>query len=235
MTGVDVAESIMISVIIPALNEESSIAAVLRSIPETASEVIVVDNNSNDSTAHIAASEGATVLFEPMRGYGSACQKGIAYLQQKSIPPDIVVFMDADFSDLPSELNEIVAPILSEGFDMVIGSRTIGNAERGAITVQQKVGNWLATRIIYWRWKFQYTDLGPFRAIRFQSLMNLNMRDETYGWTVEMQIKALINKLKIKEVPVTYRKRIGVSKISGTIKGSILAGYKIIKTIIKYF
>jgi len=222
-------------VIIPAFNEQNSVGKVIRDIPEEwVSEVIVVNNNSNDDTVRVAKEAGATVLEEPEQGYGNACLKGIAYISQQIEKPDIVVFMDADYSDYPEELPQLVQPIIAEKVDMVIGSRALGQRERGSMTPQQVFGNWLATRLLRWLYGAYYTDLGPFRAIRYDSLMALEMKDRTYGWTVEMQIKAAQQKLRWTEVPVRYRQRIGVSKVSGTVKGTIMAGYKIIGTIIKY-
>ena len=222
-------------VIIPAFNEENSVGNVVRDIPaELVDEVVVVNNNSNDQTAVEAARAGVTVLDEPVQGYGRACLRGITYAQSRQQKPDIVVFLDADYSDYPGEMTALVAPILSNKADMVIGSRALGNRERGSMTPQQVFGNWLATTLLRWLYGVQYTDLGPFRAIRFDSLLALNMQDKTYGWTVEMQLKAAKQGLRITEIPVSYRKRIGFSKISGTLKGTVLAGYKIITTIFKY-
>ncbi|MGB3589298.1 MAG: glycosyltransferase family 2 protein [Tunicatimonas sp.] len=222
-------------VIIPAFNEQNSVGKVIRDIPEEwVSEVIVVNNNSNDDTVRVAREAEATVLEEPRQGYGNACLKGIAYISQQIEKPDIVVFMDADYSDYPEELPLIVQPIIDEKADMVIGSRALGQRERGSMTPQQVFGNWLATRLIRWLYGAYFTDLGPFRAIRYDALLALNMKDRTYGWTVEMQVKAAQQKLRWVEIPVRYRQRIGVSKVSGTVKGTIMAGYKIIGTIIKY-
>lgn len=222
-------------VIIPAFNEENSVGAVVRAIPaELVDEVVVVNNNSNDQTAVEAARAGATVLNEPVQGYGRACLRGIAYAQNRQQKPDVVVFLDADYSDYPGEMDTLVTPILSGVVDMVIGSRALGNRQRGSMTPQQVVGNWLATTLLRWLYGVRYTDLGPFRAIRFERLLLLDMQDKTYGWTVEMQLKAAKRGLRVMEVPVSYRKRIGFSKISGTVKGTVLAGYKIITTIFKY-
>ena len=197
-------------------------------------EVIVVNNNSNDDTDINAQNAGATVLNEERPGYGFACLKGIEYIKQLLPVPDIVVFIDADYSDLPEEMPLLLQPIINNGMDMVIGSRALGKKEKGSMTVQQIFGNWLATRLLKIFYDVRYTDLGPFRAIRYDKLMEINMQDTTYGWTVEMQLKAAKLKMKIIEVPVSYRKRIGLSKISGTLKGTVLAGYKIITTIFKY-
>ncbi len=224
-----------IVVIIPAYNEENSIAKVVRDIPAgLVHEVIVVNNNSNDATDVNARNAGATILHEERPGYGYACLKGIEYAKQLQPLPDIVVFIDADYSDHPEEMHLLVQPILNEGMDMVIGSRALGKKETGSMTIPQVFGNWLATRLLKTFYKVSYTDLGPFRAIRYDKLMEINMQDTTYGWTVEMQVKAAKLKMKTVEVPVSYRKRIGISKISGTVKGTVLAGYKIITTIFKY-
>ena len=225
-----------ILVIIPAFNEENSVGNVVRDIPAgLVSEVVVVNNNSNDQTAVEAARAGATVLDEPIQGYGRACLRGIAYAQNRQQKPDILVFLDADYSDFPAEMTALVAPILANQADMVIGSRALGNRQRGSMTPQQVFGNWLATKLLKWLYGVHYTDLGPFRAIRFDSLLDLNMQDKTYGWTVEMQLKAAKKGLRSTEIPVSYRRRIGFSKISGTVKGTVLAGYKIITTIFKYW
>jgi glycosyltransferase involved in cell wall biosynthesis len=222
-------------VIIPAFNEENSVGRVVRDIPaELVQEIIVVNNNSNDQTAVEAARAGATVLDERIQGYGRACLRGIAYAQQRQPRPDIIVFLDADYSDYPGEMPTLVEPILDNGVDMVIGSRALGRRQRGSMTPQQVVGNWLATTLLRLLYGVRYTDLGPFRAIRFETLLALDMQDTTYGWTVEMQLKAAKQGFVATEVPVNYRRRIGHSKISGTIKGTILAGYKILTTIFKY-
>lgn len=227
---------INISVIIPAFNEADAIGLVLNDIPrEIVTEIIVVDNNSTDNTSAIASANGATVLFEKTeQGYGAACLKGIRYIRDQLVKPDIVVFMDGDYSDHGEQLKDVIAPIIQEGFDMVIGSRALGKKEKNAMMPQQIFGNWLATLLLKWRYGVTFTDLGPFRAIRYDALLALNMQDRNYGWTVEMQVKAARQKLKITEVPVDYRRRIGISKVSGTVKGTILAGYKIITTIFKY-
>jgi glycosyltransferase involved in cell wall biosynthesis len=225
----------VVRVIIPAFNEENGIGQVIDEIPkEHVSEIIVVNNNSTDNTEDIAKAGGATVLREPTPGYGRACLMGIQYLSTIAGKTDIVVFLDADHSDYPEELPTLVQPIVIGEADMVIGSRSLGNKERGSMTPQQVFGNWLATRLLKIIYGVEFTDLGPFRAIRYSALLSLNMQDKTYGWTVEMQVKAAKQKLKSVEVPVRYRKRIGFSKISGTIKGTILAGYKILYTIFKY-
>jgi glycosyltransferase involved in cell wall biosynthesis len=226
---------IHIVVIIPAYNEENSVGSVIKDIPmDLVQEVIVVNNNSNDDTAAVAKLAGATVLEEKRQGYGFACLKGIDYLEKLKKKPDIVVFLDADYSDYPEETTKLVAPIVENEVDMVIGSRALGLRQRGSMTPQQLFGNWLATTLIKWFYGVVYTDLGPFRAIKYDRLIELNMCDQTYGWTVEMQVKAAKLGLKTTELPVSYRVRVGKSKISGTIKGTILAGYKIITTIFKY-
>ncbi len=227
---------LIILVIIPAFNEENSVGNVVRDMPAgLVDEVVVVNNNSNDQTAIEAARAGATVLDEPVQGYGRACLRGLAYAQNRQQKPDVVVFIDADYSDYPGEMPTLVKPILDGTADLVIGSRALGNRQRGSMTPQQLVGNWLATKLLWRLYGVRYTDLGPFRAIRFASLLTLDMRDKTYGWTVEMQLKAAKMGLRVREVPVSYRKRIGFSKISGTVKGTVLAGYKIITTIFKYW
>lgn len=226
---------IIISVIIPAFNEENGIGQVLDEIPkELVSEIIVINNASTDNTERIAKERGATVLREPISGYGRACLKGIEYLKNSSEQPHVVVFLDADHSDYPEELIDLVMPILENQADLVIGSRVLGQKESGSMTPQQIFGNWLATRLMKWFYGVKFTDLGPFRAIRFPDLLELDMQDKTYGWTVEMQLKAAKHKIRCLEVPVRYRKRIGFSKISGTVKGTIMAGYKILYTLFKY-
>jgi glycosyltransferase involved in cell wall biosynthesis len=224
-----------IAVIIPAYNEEKSIGLVIADIPsDWVQTIIVADNNSTDKTAENARNAGAIVLSATTQGYGAACLCGIAHLATLATLPDIVVFLDGDYSDYPQELPLVVEPILSQNMDMVIGSRALGKAERGAMTIQQRFGNWLATKMLRWFYGVTYTDLGPFRAIRYDKLLALGMIDQNYGWTVEMQIKAAKQKLNTCEVPVNYRVRIGYSKVSGTIKGTIMAGYKIITTLFKY-
>ncbi|XWW47780.1 glycosyltransferase family 2 protein [Fibrella sp. USSR17] len=225
----------VVLVIIPAFNEENSVGNVIREIPmHVVSEVIVVNNNSNDQTAVQAAAAGATVLDEPIQGYGRACLRGIAYAHNRQQKPDIIVFLDADYSDYPAELTDVIAPILANSADLVIGSRALGERQQGSMTPQQVFGNWLATRLIHWLYGVRFTDLGPFRAIRYTSLIALDMQDTTYGWTVEMQVKAAKRGLRSVEVPVRYRRRIGHSKISGTLRGTVLAGYKILTTIARY-
>jgi glycosyltransferase involved in cell wall biosynthesis len=219
-----------ICIIIPAFNEEESISLVLRGIPgNLAREIVVVDNGSTDATARIAAAEGATVLTETRRGYGSACLAGLAYLRSR--PPDIVVFLDGDFSDHPDEMVRLLTPIQEEGFDLVIGSRTLGRAEAGALLPQARLGNRLATFLLRALYGVRYTDLGPFRAARYGPLMELGMKDTDFGWTVEMQARAALAGWRSMEVPVSYRRRVGVSKITGTVSGTIRAGIKILTTL----
>ncbi len=223
-----------IVVIIPAFNEEDSIAKVIREIPECVSETIVVSNNSTDNTLDNARNAGATVLSETKKGYGYACLKGMDYVAKKSKKPFIIVFMDGDYSDYPEELVKLVAPIGNGNIDLVIGARTEELREEGSMTPQQVFGNKLATTLMRWLFGARFTDLGPFRAIKYDRLLEMNMTDKTYGWTIEMQLKALKMKLPYTEVPVRYKKRIGVSKVSGTVKGSIFAGIKILGWIFKY-
>lgn len=223
-----------IDVIIPAYNEEGSIGKVIADIPkELVREIIVCNNASTDATKDVALQSGAIVLDQPHKGYGNACLKGIEYIKHKSIPPDIVVFLDGDYSDHPEEMYDLIQPILDEDYDMVIGSRALGTREDGAMQPQQIFGNWLATNLIKMFYRYEFTDLGPFRALKYEKLIGLNMQDRNFGWTVEMQVKAAKQKLKCTEIPVSYRRRIGVSKVSGTIKGTILAGHKILWTIFK--
>jgi len=211
-----------ISIIIPAINEEESIGLVLNDIPKDITrEIIVVDNGSYDNTANVAKNLGAKVMLEPLRGYGSACLKGISVLKKDT---DIVVFLDADYSDYPQDIHTILKPILTGKTEMVIGSRMLGVREKGSLLPQALFGNKLAAFLIRLFWGFRYTDLGPFRAIRYKALLTLNMVDKNFGWTVEMQIKALKRGLRIVEVPVRYRKRIGKSKITGTFSGTVRAG-----------
>ncbi|PCJ00662.1 MAG: UDP-glucose--dolichyl-phosphate glucosyltransferase [Flavobacteriales bacterium] len=225
----------IIDIIIPAFNEENSVGNVINDLPKNlVREIIVVNNNSTDATAINAKNAGATVIEEATMGYGNACLKGISHLNKKEINPNIVVFLDADYSDYPEEIINLITPITTQNMDMVIGSRALGNLEKGAMTPQQVFGNWLATFLLKLFYGVKYTDLGPFRAIKYDSLIALNMQDKTYGWTVEMQVKAAKQKMNCCEVAVNYRKRVGFSKISGTVKGTIGAGYKIITTIFRY-
>ena len=224
-----------IKVIIPAFNEENAVGKVIQEIPgDLVSEIIVVNNASTDETEKTARAGGATVLNEPVKGYGQACLRGIKYLSDNQTNTDIVVFLDADYSDYPQEMTELVKPIIEGNCDMVIGSRALGSRESGSMTIPQVFGNWLASRLLKLLYGANFTDLGPFRAIRYASLIDLNMQDRTFGWTVEMQLKAAKRKLAYQEVPVNYRVRTGKSKISGTIKGTVMAGYKILWTIFKH-
>ena len=227
-----------VSVIIPVLNEEDAIAKVIADIPQTANnveitvqEIIVVDNGCTDNTATIAAQCGARVVTEPRRGYGYACLAGIAALETSA--PDIVVFLDGDYSDYPADMPRLLHPILENGTALVIGARTQGDAKE-ALLPQARFGNWLACFLIHRFFGVRYTDLGPFRAIRYPELLALNMQDKTFGWTVEMQLKAAKLGIAVCEVPVRYRKRIGTSKITGTLTGTLKAGYKILTTLIYY-
>jgi glycosyltransferase involved in cell wall biosynthesis len=221
-------------VIIPALNEEEAIGKVIEDIPaDIVAEIIVVDNGSLDDTIKVAEVAGATVLTEPLRGYGAACLKGIDYVKELAADTEIIVFLDADYSDYPEEMKAVIEPILTENVDMVIGSRALGEREKGSLTPVQAFGNWLSTKLLGLIYNARFTDLGPFRAIKFDKLLALDMQDKNYGWTVEMQVKAAKQQLKFTEVPVKYRNRIGKSKVSGTVKGSILAGHKILYTIFK--
>lgn len=223
-----------IIVVIPAYNEANSIALVIKEIPTIVSQTIVVNNASTDATQKVAENAGATVLTESKMGYGHACLRGLAYVAKQEILPDIIVFLDGDYSDYPEQLTQIVAPIINQDYDMVIGARVKEQREKGSMTPQQVFGNSLACWLMKLLFKANYTDLGPFRAIKYKSLLSLNMQDTTYGWTVEMQLKALRKGLKYKEVSVKYKKRIGVSKVSGTLKGTIFAGVKILSWIFKY-
>lgn len=225
----------IIDVIIPAYNEEKSIGLVIADLPnEIIRHIIICNNGSTDNTKIVALSCGAHVIDIPSKGYGNACLGGISYLSSLAQKPDIVVFLDGDYSDYPQEIIKLVDPILTQEADIVIGSRSLGNKEKDAMMPQQVFGNWLATRMIALLYRYRYTDLGPFRAISWLKLLELNMCDRNFGWTVEMQIKAIKNKLRILEIPVSYRVRIGKSKVSGTLSGTIGAGYKILYTIIKY-
>lgn len=224
-----------IDVIIPAFNEEKSISKVIRDIPSRVRRIIVVDNQSTDATPVEAGAAGALVLHEPQKGYGKACLRGMAWISDQGIVPDILVFLDGDYSDYPEELEDLVRPIESGTYDFVIGSRALGQREKGSMTFPQRFGNWLATNLMRWMYGAKFSDLGPFRAIRWDSLIQLGMKDENFGWTIEMQLKAHQHKLRYTEIPVKYRKRIGISKVSGTVKGVIGAGYKILFTIFKYW
>ena len=223
-----------IKVIIPAYNEADSITHVIKAIPEIVDEIIVVSNNSTDDTEVNAKNAGATILKETNKGYGYACLKGMEYIANQTKKPDIIVFLDGDYSDYPEELIKIVAPIINDNLDFVIGARVKELREAGSMTMPQIFGNWLATTLMRLFFNAKFTDLGPFRAIKYTKLLALNMEDKTYGWTVEMQLKALKQKLSYTEIPVNYRNRIGVSKVSGTVKGAIFAGAKILGWIFKY-
>jgi glycosyltransferase involved in cell wall biosynthesis len=223
-----------IKVIIPAYNEADSIALVVNAIPSIVNEIIVVSNNSTDNTETNAKNAGATVLVEKQKGYGYACLKGMDYISKLEEKPEIIVFLDGDYSDYPEELTKIIQPIVEDNIDFVIGSRVKELREDGSMTGPQIFGNWLATSLMKLIFGSTFTDLGPFRAIKYNTLLGLNMEDKTYGWTVEMQLKVLKQKLSYKEVPVHYRNRIGVSKVSGTVKGAIFAGVKILTWIFKY-
>ena len=226
-------------VVIPMLNERDSIALVLDDLPQVA-QVIVVDNGSTDDSPEIARQHGANVILEPQRGYGKACLTGIREIdQQLESNPErqskaVVAFIDGDYSDHPDEISQLVQPIIDDESDFVVGSRSRGTREAGAMHFQAIFGNWLACTLMRIFWGAKFSDLGPFRAIRYETLKSLEMKDQNYGWTIEMQIKAVRKKCRIKEIPVSYRRRIGVSKISGTISGTIKAGYKILFTIFKY-
>jgi glycosyltransferase involved in cell wall biosynthesis len=224
---------VRVIVVIPALDEEASLPLVLDAIPKgTAEEIVVVDNGSADRTAEVARSRGATVLLEPARGYGAACLRGLEHVARRS--PDVVVFLDADFSDDPREMPALLDPIARNTADLVIGSRVLGRQEAGALPPQQRLGNWVATRTMRLVFGGCFTDLGPFRAVRFRALMGLGMVDRGYGWTAEMQVKALKSGLRVREAPVSCRRRVGRSKISGTLSGSLKAGGKILWTIARH-
>lgn len=219
-----------IAVVIPALDEEQAIGRVLADLPAFVDRAIVADNGSSDRTAEVARAHGAIVVSEPERGYGAACLAGLEHIGDA----DIVVFMDGDYSDHGEEMATLVRPIAEGSADMVIGSRVLGVREAGSLTPQQRFGNWLATRLMRLIWGARYTDLGPYRAIAVPALRRLGMADRNYGWTVEMQIKAAVLGLPSLEVPVRYRRRIGQSKVSGTVKGTVLAGWKILSTIARF-
>ncbi len=225
---------IAVDVVIPAFDEEDSIALVLADLPDDlVRRVVVADNNSRDGTAERARAAGAEVVAAPVQGYGSACLAGLEHLS-RSGPPDIVVFLDADYSDHPEELPRLVAPLANGEADLIIGSRTLGAAEPGALLPQARLGNRFACLLIRLLYGYRYTDLGPFRAIAWSALESLEMRDPNFGWTVEMQVKALRRGLRVAERPVSYRRRRGVSKITGTLSGTVRAGWKIIVTVLRY-
>ena len=225
----------IVYVIIPAFNEEKSIVKVIGDIPKLVRHVVVANNNSTDRTAEVAMEGGAQVVFEPQKGYGKACLTAMGWIKRQEVQPDILVFLDGDYSDYPEELEGLIAPILANKADLVIGSRSMGQREVGSMTLPQVFGNGLATLLMRWMYGAKFSDLGPFRAISWSKLLALGMVDQNFGWTIEMQIKAHQAKFRYLEVPVAYRKRIGVSKVSGTVKGVIGAGYKIIFTIFKYW
>ncbi len=223
-----------IDVLIPAINEEKSIAKVINDIPKhLVRHIIVCDNGSTDATDKIARGLGAIVVYEPKRGYGSTCLKGMSWIANLEQKPDLVVFLDGDYSDYPEQMTELVLPIVEGRADLVIGSRALGGLEKGAMMPQQIFGNWLATTLIKLIYGYRFTDLGPFRAIGYDALMGLEMSDPDYGWTVEMQVKAAKQGLRAEEIAVKYRPRIGSSKVSGTLKGTFLAGHKILWTIFR--
>lgn len=222
-----------IDVVIPALDEQEALPLVLRDIPRPpVRRVVVADNGSRDRTAAVALENGAEVVYERERGYGAACLKALEHLAAD--PPDIVVFLDGDYSDYPDELPKLVDPIVRNEARLVIGSRATGKRQRGALSPQQRVGNFIASRALRWLYRTDYTDLGPFRAIHWDTLQSLGMRDRNFGWTVEMQIKAAQLGVPHREVPVSYRSRIGVSKVSGTVRGSVGAGVKILWLLGRY-
>lgn len=225
----------IIDVIIPAYNEEKSIPKVIAEIPDIVRNIVVANNNSTDRTGEVAKSAGAKVVFEPQKGYGKACLTAMDWIKSQEIQPDMVVFLDGDYSDYPEEMLDLIQPIREGKAEMVIGSRALGERESGSMTFPQVFGNWLATTMMKYMQGAKFSDLGPFRAIVWSKLLDLKMVDQNFGWTIEMQIKAHKAGLRYKEVPVNYRKRIGVSKVSGTVKGVFGAGYKIIFTIFRYW
>lgn len=227
--------SSIVDVIIPARNEQEAIARVVGAIDRSLVRfVVVVDNGSTDDTAVRAARAGATVVHEPERGYGAACLRGIEFLRSRQPVPDVVVFLDGDYADDPRQIGQIAAPVIAGEADLVIGSRVTGQRQRGSLTLPQRWGNLLATTLIRWLYGYRFTDLGPFRAISWKCLQQLNMQDRNYGWTAEMQVKAAAQKLRCQELPVNYRRRIGKSKVSGTVRGMFGAGYKILFVVFKY-
>ncbi len=223
-----------VDVVIPAYNEEASLPLVLAALPRPpVRRVVVADNNSRDRTAEVAREGGAVVVPAPRQGYGSACLAALDHLRAHE-PPEVVVFVDAAFSDHPQEFQSLIAPILAGQAEMVIGSRVLGRRDPGALLPQARAGNLVACLLIRWLYGYRFTDLGPFRAIRWASLERLGMADPDFGWTAEMQVKALRQGLKVAEVPVSYRKRVGVSKITGTLQGTLRAGYKILSTVLRH-
>ncbi len=232
-SGIQICLHVKTIVIIPALNEASSIDRVIDALPDGVVDlVLVVDNGSTDETAAAAQRAGATVVSEPRKGYGRACLKGMDEIAP--LKPDVVVFLDGDFSDYPEEITRLLSPIERGEADFVVGSRMTGKREKGALLPQARYGNQLAGMLIKWIWGVRFTDLGPFRAIRFPALLALDMQDKTYGWTVEMQIKAAQAGLRCLEVPVSYRKRIGTSKVTGTVSGTVKASVRILWLIFRY-
>jgi len=228
-------KSPIIDVIIPAFNEEKSIPKVIAEIPDLVRHIVVANNNSQDRTSEVAEEAGANVVFEEQKGYGKACLTAMDWIKGQNPQPDIVVFLDGDYSDYPGQMTDLIKPIQENDFDLVIGSRSLGKKESGSMTIPQVFGNWLATKLMRFVQGAEFSDLGPFRAIKWRKLLKLEMQDENFGWTIEMQIKAHKAGLRYTEVPVDYKKRIGVSKVSGTVKGVFGAGYKIIFTIFKYW
>jgi glycosyltransferase involved in cell wall biosynthesis len=229
-----VSKDLTIDVVIPALNEEASLPLVLAQLPRPpVRRIVVADNGSTDATARVAREGGAEVVAAARRGYGSACLAGLAHLRRTG-PPDVVVFIDADYSDHPEELPAVVAPIRAGAADLVIGSRVLGRRERGALLPQARAGNLVACLLIRIFYGHRFTDLGPFRAIRWDALERIGMADPDFGWTAEMQVKAVRLGLRCAEVPVSYRRRVGVSKITGTITGTVRAGYKILWTVARH-
>lgn len=225
----------IIDVIIPAYNEEKSIGKVIEEIPkDLVRNIVVANNGSTDKTRKVASSHGAIVVDQNKKGYGNACLAAIEHIDASNKKPDIIVFIDGDYSDYPEQMVSLVTAITKDDYDLVIGSRALGNLQRGSMTPQQIFGNWLAINLMKLIYRYSFTDLGPFRAIKYSKLKALEMTDKDFGWTVEMQVKAAKEGLKCTEVPVDYRKRIGKSKVSGTVKGTILAGHKILWTIFKH-
>ena len=220
------------AVIIPVFNEEESLPLVLDEIPsDLIDEVIVVDNGSTDNSAALAVAHGATVVQEPARGYGAACLCGIA----ASVEHEVLVFLDGDYSDYPEDMRELLPPVVEREADMVIGSRMLRAGSRSALLPQARYGNQLAAFLMRWLFGIRCSDLGPFRVIRRKALLDLEMTDRDFGWTVEMQLRARLRDLTVVEIPVRYRKRVGESKITGTLRGTLLASYKILKTIFTYW